>query len=278
MTASRGNSKLSHQDSQMVVASYITFLGCATLVYNVLSDGLSSLLTLSAGLQVLAFVLLVLKVHGQSSFSGISTRMLGMYILTLVLRLSSTLTMNGYLPADSTGDWAYQCLEICSLGLATWLLQEVLNARRSTFAGAAQDDQDNVPGLVWIAVGCACLALKFHAELNHNLIFDQIWACACYLETVAMLPQLWMMTKAGGEVEALTSHFIALTTLARVFSLWFWYLAFEDGIGWNGNYSEMLIIGAHIVQLVLACDFLMLYLKSFGKRIPLGTAKDSQWI
>merc|ERR1719421_2600433 len=101
------------------------------LVYNILSDGLSSLLTLSAGLQALAFVLLVLKVHGQSSFSGISARMLGMYVVTLILRLSSTLTLNGYLPADATGDWAYQCLELCSLGLAAWLLQNVLSSRRS---------------------------------------------------------------------------------------------------------------------------------------------------
>merc|ERR1719158_1053294 len=138
------------QDQQMIIVSYATFLGCALVVYYVLSDGLSSLLTLSAGLQALAFVLLVLKVHGLASYSGISARMLGMYMVTLILRLASTLTMNGYLPADATGDWAYQCLELCSLGLATWLLQEVLRVRRTTFAGAAQDDQDSMPGLMYI--------------------------------------------------------------------------------------------------------------------------------
>jgi len=277
MTASHGNSKVSHQDSQMVVASYITFLACATVVYNVLSDGLSSLLTLSAGLQALSFVLLVLKVQGQSNVSGISARMLGMYILTLTLRLTSTLTLNGYLPADATGDWAYQCLELASLGLATWLLQRVMHARRVTFAGAAQEDQDSMPWLTGIAFACGFLALIFHADLNHNVVFDQIWACACYVETAAMLPQLWMMSKAGGEVEALTSHFIALTTLARFFSLYFWYLAFEDGIGLYGNYSEMAIMGAHLIQLVLSCDFLLLYVKSFGKRVPIGET-TSQWI
>lgn len=266
------------QQLQIVAVPYFTFLGGATLVYNVLSDGLSSLLTLSAGLQALAFVLLVLKVHGESSFSGISTRMLGMYIATLILRLASTLTLNGYLPADATGDWAYQCLELGSLGLATWLLQEVLRARRTTFAGAAQDDQDSMPGLLYVALACGCLAVFFHANLNHHKTFDQIWAWACYLETAAMLPQLWMMSKAGGEVEALTSHFIALTTLARIFSLWFWYLAFEDGIGLFGNYSEMVVIGAHLLQLLLACDFLILYLKSFGKRVPIGESMKSQWI
>merc|ERR1719487_1738497 len=110
---------------ELVTASYTAFAAGATLVYYVLSDGLSSLLTLSAGLQALAFILLVLKVKGQSSVSGISSSMLAMYTVTLIMRLSSTLWLNGYLPADSTGDWAFQCLELLSLGLGAWLLQYV---------------------------------------------------------------------------------------------------------------------------------------------------------
>jgi len=261
----------------MVAGSYVLFLCCATVVYNVLSDGLSSLLTLSAGLLALAFMLLVLKVHGQSNVSGISTSMLAMYTCTLILRLSSTLWLNGYLPADSTGDWAFQCLELLSLGAAGWLLHHATKMRRMTFGGAAQEEQDTMPGLPWIVLGCVVFALFFHADLNHDPVFDFIWACGCYLETVSMLPQLWMMARAGGEVEALTSHFIALTTVARFFSMSFWYLAFEDGIGLYGNYSEMMIIAAHILQLVLACDFLAMYVKSFGKRVPIGEVA-SQWI
>merc|ERR1719478_450733 len=146
-----------------------------------------------------------------------------------------------------------------------------------TFGGAAQEEQDTMPGLQWIVLGCVLLAWCFHADLNHDPIFDFIWACGCYLETVSMLPQLWMMAQAGGEVEALTSHFIALITAARFFSLSFWYLAFEDGIGMYGNYSEMAIIAAHLVQLLLACDFLAVYVQSFGKRVPIGEV-SSQWI
>jgi len=261
----------------MVAASYVLFLCCAALVYNALSDGLSSLLTLSAGLLALAFMLLVLKVHGQSNVSGISTSMLAMYACTLILRLSSTLWLNGYLPADSTGDGAFQCLELLSLGAAGWLLHHITKVRSVTFEGAAQEEQDAMPGLPWIVLGCGLFALCFHADLNHNPCFDFIWACSCYLETVSMLPQLWMMGRAGGEVEALTSHFIALTAAARLFSLCFWYLAFEDGIGFYGNYSEMMIIGAHVLQLVLACDFLFMYVKSFGKRVQIGEV-GSQWI
>merc|ERR1719263_1977154 len=134
-----------------------------------------------------------------------------------------------------------------------------------------------MPGLLCITLMCAALAVSLHATLNQNKIFDILWAFACYVETAAMLPQLWMMSCAGGEVESLTSHFVALTTVARFFSLYFWYLAFEDGIGLYGNYSEMMIIAAHVLQLVLAFDFLVMYVKSFGQRVPIGEVA-SQWI
>lgn len=271
-------SKSSRYDNKMVAASYGAFVVVAYIVYMVLSDGLSSLLTLSAGLQALAFLFLCLKVKGQTSVSGISATMLAMYSVTLCLRLSSTVWLNGYLPADSTGDWMFQCIEITSLCLAVWLLQWVVHVRRVTLEGVAQEEtQDNMPGVPYVFLVCGVLALLFHPGLNHNYIFDIIWCYSCYLETGAMLPQLWMMAKAGGEVEALTSHFIALTTLARFLSLYFWFLAFRDGIGIFGNYSEMMVIAAHLVQLVFSCDFLMLYVKSFGQRVPLGEI-SSQWI
>merc|ERR1719487_3251821 len=94
---------------------------------------------------------------------------------------------------------------------------------------------------------CVVLAMSFHSDMNDDPIFDMIWAFACYLETVAILPQLWMMSKAGGEVEALTGHFIALTTLARVCSAYFWYLAFEEE-----SLGCLMILGAHIFQLIMS--------------------------
>ena len=40
-----------------------------------------------------------------------------------------------------------------------------------------------------------------HADLNRSFLYDTIWAASTNLDTVAMLPQLWMMTRIGGEVE-----------------------------------------------------------------------------
>merc|ERR1719387_1262878 len=134
--------------------------------------------------------------------------------MTLLFRLTSTLWKVGYLPADATGDWAYQCLELSSFGLAVWLYRRVKHTRRVRF---------------------------------------------------------------GSEAEALTSHFIALTTLSRVFSLYFWYNVFEGYFYFRFYFPGGAIIGAHVLQLILACDFLFLYARSFGKRETLGTIQ-SQWL
>jgi len=250
------------------------------VVYYAFSDGLSSILTLSAGLQTLGFLLLAIKVWYHGGVSGISTKMLGLLVMALALRLSNTLQFQGYLPVDSTGDGPFQCLEILSLGIASGLLFKVMRTRRMTMGGSAQQDQDSMPGLHYIVLACLCVAALAHNDLScvkceedddSNPFYDIVWAFACNLEAAAIAPQLWMMSKAGGEVEALTGHFIMLTTLARFLSLSFWYLDCRDFVlsfFQHGAYHpELVIIAAHVLQLILSCDFLVLYFKSFGKNV-----------
>merc|ERR1719146_221661 len=101
-----------------------------------------------------------------------------------------------------------------------------------------------MPGLPYIILACVAISIFFHANLNQYPFFDTIWACACYLETAAMLPQLWMFSHVGVDTEAMTSHFVALTALARACSLFFWFLAFEPRImpPSFAHSSEMVII------------------------------------
>ena len=63
---------------------------------------------LSSFCMLWAFLLLTIKVEGQNSAVGVSSRMLEMWLLTLFIRLSSTLIKRGYLPEDKSGDYLYQ--------------------------------------------------------------------------------------------------------------------------------------------------------------------------
>merc|ERR1719379_1611038 len=183
-----------------VTLSYLVFFVGAVTLYNALSAGFSSILTLSAGLQCLGFVLLAMKVQNQRAAPGLSGKTLIMYAATLCFRLSSTVHLNGYLPVDQTGDWAYQAVEVCSLILVAYLMHCILVSHRTTH----QETQDSFPLSIQSAVmGCFILAVIVHPNLNRWPLFDILWTTGCYLETLAMLPQLWMLSKIG-EVEALT--------------------------------------------------------------------------
>merc|ERR1719327_616199 len=254
-----------------VILSYIVFSVGAITLYNALSAGFSSFLTLSAGLQCLGFVLLTLKVQSQRATTGLSGKMLVMYAMTLCFRLSSTVWLNGYLPVDRTGDWAYQAIEICCLSLVAYLMRCVFVTHRATY----QEQHDSLPvKLQHLVLGCFIFAVVVHPHLDRRELFDILWTTGCYLETLAMLPQLWMLSMIG-EVEALTSHFVVLSALARVCSLIFWYRGFAELRPAHGgfNFPGWGIMGAHVMQLLLSCDFVFLYLRNYGRsRMALPTS------
>jgi len=245
-----------------VILTYVIFFMGAVTLYNALSAGFSAFLTLGAGFQCLGFVLLAMKVENQRATTGLSGKTLAMYALTLCFRLSSTLHLNGYLPVDQTGDWAYQAIEICSLALVGYLMRCTFVTHRATY----QEQHDSFPlTLQNMLMGCFILAVMIHPNLDRWTFFDIMWTTGCYLETLSMLPQLWMLSKIG-EVEALASHFVVLSVLSRVCSLIFWYRGFAELAPAHGgfNFSGWGVMGAHVAQLLLSCDFVFLYLKSFN--------------
>merc|ERR1719443_877498 len=180
-------------DSKVILCYLVFFVGAVTL-HQALSAGFSSFLTLCAGLQCLGFVLLTLKVQNQRATTGLSGKTLVMYAVTLCFRLSSTLHLNGYLPVDQTGDWAYQAIEICCLALTAYLMRCTFVTNRSTY----QEQHDSFPITIQqMVMGCFVLAVVIHPNLDRWTFFDITWTTGCYLETISMLPQLWMLSKIG---------------------------------------------------------------------------------
>jgi len=266
--------------------SYFVFLMCVGVVLRHFSDrDFSTVLTLGAGVQCLAFYLLLQKVKRQRSVAGISSKMLEMYVLVILLRLSSTLIKQGYLPVDRSGDYVYQAADIVSLFLVFQLLWCCHKTHKVTF----QADQDSLE--IWRAVPVLLiLAVCLHGNLNKSAFFDTTWTLGMYLDTIAMLPQYFMLVKNGGEVEALTSHFVALVVLSRACSFAFWYYGHKELAPRPGknaglinnttglNIAGWLIVACHSVQLLLSADFMYHYVSSaMGKVkmiLPAGQTCD----
>jgi len=264
--ASRASSKKSLTTS--VGAGYFLFFLAMTVVYHKFSDGgWSSILTASAGVQCLGFLMLTLKVMAQRSVSGLSCRTLEIYALALTLKLMSTTTCDGYIPVDRSGDHIYQFADALSLLLVAHLLWCARSTHASTYQAVA--DKFSILPLV---LPCFVAAMFIHNDLNNWPLFDKIWYASLNLDAVAMIPQLWLMTKESS-VEGMTSHFVALLTASRVFSFIFWFHGYAElaHSADDLNISGKWIVGAHFLQLLVAADFMYYYIKAcaFGHRLML---------
>lgn len=252
--------------SQQVLVAYGLFLLSAGAVWHLVADGaFSSILTLSVMIQCLSLALLGLQIVSSGSAAGISARGLMLDGLALCCRLSSTLWLNGYLPVDATGDHIFQIIDICSLAIIGWLLFQVLSEKTATY----QAEEDSLP-IAPMAVGAAFLAAMLHGNMNGRPIFDTLWMTGLFVSTIAVLPQLWLITRTGGRVEALTSHHIAAMAASRALSGIFMWHARDDitCIPWmmGFNHAIWAILGAHLLHMILLGDFAYYYIKAITEK------------
>lgn len=259
--AKSGN-KGSNMPSSQVLAAYGLFILGAGAIWHLVADGeFSSILTMSVMLQCLAVALLGLQVLSTGSASGISAKALMMDGLGLCCRLSSTVWLNGYLPVDASGDYVFQAIDICSLCMVGWLLYNVAVERQSTY----QAQEDSLP-IGPMVVGSFVLAALLHGNMNSRPIFDTFWMAGLFISTVAVLPQLWLITRTGGKVEALTSHHIAAMAASRALSGIFMWHARGDitCIPWitGWNHAIWAILGSHLLHMILLSDFAYVYVKA----------------
>jgi len=96
--------------------------------------------------------------------------------------------------------------------------------------------------------------------LNHDFtVMEVLWTFSIYLEAVAILPQLFMISKTG-EAETITSHYLfALGSYRGLYILNWVYRYYYEG------FYDIIAIVAGIVQTVLYCDFFYLYVTKVMK-------------
>jgi len=231
----------------------------------------SAMLTLSAAVQCLGFCLLRLKVRKQRNVSGISSRALQLYVVTYLARLNSTLRYNGYLPVDRSGDWVYQTCDVAALLVVLSLLVDI----HKTHVNSYEREHDKCDIFLFL-VASFVMAVLVHPQLNNSQVPDITWTLALYVESIAMVPQLYMMTKKGGEVETLASHYIACIFFARLLMLSFWWSSYVELQPKESEYNfpGYVVIGAQLMQVVIFGDFMWLYFRHIymQRRLVLPTS------
>ncbi|KAJ8037411.1 ER lumen protein-retaining receptor 2 [Holothuria leucospilota] len=91
--------------------------------------------------------------------------------------------------------------------------------------------------------------------VNHDFTpLEILWTFSIYLESIAILPQLFMISKTG-EAETITSHYLFALGAYRALYLVNWvYRYYFEG------FFDLIAIVAGCVQTILYCDFFYLYI------------------
>lgn len=193
-------------------------------------------------LHLLSFLLLWRKIQSQKSCAGISLRSLELYLLVFVTR---------YLDLFFYFISLYNsCMKVFYICATAGLIYLVRVRFKATYDRA--HDVFRYEFLVLIA---AVLALVLNEDIYSPT--EVLWTFSIYLEAVAIVPQLWLLQQTK-EVETLTADYVGTLGLYRFFYIlnWIYRYFYVDG------YSMWIVWIAGVVQTIIYCDFLYLYIKS----------------
>jgi len=271
-----GKKSLALQALNQNVYMWAGFFTASLFVYFLLSGGdFSFLMTYGAMARMFGFGILNVKTFRSQRASGVSVKTLQLYCLVFFFRLTSIIRHEGYLPYDKSGDWLYHFIEIMALVFTASALYGCMGP----FKGTYQRDLDtfgeyNVPpgmGAIYLAVPIAVVAIFIHPNLNSDFLSDTAWTYAMYLESTALMPQLYMFQKqASGVVELLTAHFVAALGFGRLMEFFFWVYSYHELANSAGSrLPGYLALFSQFVQLVLMVDFFWYYYMAVKNATPL---------
>ncbi|XP_053212082.1 ER lumen protein-retaining receptor-like [Panonychus citri] len=187
---------------------------------------------------LLAIIILLLKIWKTRSCSGISGKSQLLFTAVYTTR---------YLDLFTNFISLYNSvMKVVFLGTSYATIYLIYLKFKATY-----DRNHDTFRVEFLLAPCALLALV----LNHEFSFLEIlWTFSIYLEAVAILPQLFMVSKTG-EAETITSHYLFCLGSYRALYIfnWIYRYYFED-------FKDLIPVIAGIVQTVLYCDFFYLYI------------------
>lgn len=224
-----------------ILVVYAAGLMFMPLVYHALSDKeFSAVLTFAALLNFCGFTFLALHQqawHGSTISVSLSSNALDVYLAGLIAKLSSTLWLGGYLPIDRTGDFLYQTADLFSLALVWHLRQHAPKL-------------EGAPDARTVIICAIMLAVWVHPSMNNHLFFDIAWMTGLYLETAALMPQIFLDARPK-----VSSHGVLALLCSKALAGFFWYHGFEDVAPDFGiNYPGWGILASYAIQLLLLVD------------------------
>lgn len=196
-----------------------------------------------------AIIILLLKIWKTRSCAGISGRSQVLFALVFITRYLDLFT--NFISVYNTA----MKLFFLTSSLGTVYLMYVKFK-------ATYDSNHDTFRIEFLLIPSAILALLLNHEYS---VMEILWTFSIYLESVAILPQLFMVSKTG-EAESITSHYLFALGSYRALYIFNWVFRF-----YGEGFYDIIAIVAGCVQTILYCDFFYLYITKVlkGKKLQL---------
>jgi ER lumen protein retaining receptor len=198
---------------------------------------------------VLAIIILLLKIWKMRSCTGISGKSQVLFAVVYTTRYLDLFTSFVSL-YNSFMKVLFLAASYATIYLIYSKFKATYNRNNDTFR------------IEFLLVPTALLALV----VNHEFaVLEILWTMSIYLEAVAILPQLFMISKTG-EAETITSHYLFALGLYRTFYIFNWIYRY-----YSEDFLDPIAVVAGCIQTILYCDFFYLYITKVwrGKKFAL---------
>jgi len=198
---------------------------------------------------LLAIIILVLKIWKTRSCAGISGKSQLLFALVYTTRYLDLVT--NFVSLYNT------TMKLVFIGASYATLYLMYSKFKATY-----DHNHDTFRIEFLVIPIVLLSLVVNHEFS---VLEILWTFSIYLESVAILPQLFLVSKTG-EAESITSHYLFALGSYRCLYIFNWlYRYYAEG------YYDLIAIIAGVVQTVLYCDFFYLYITKVlkGKKLQL---------
>ncbi|XP_051904488.1 ER lumen protein-retaining receptor 3-like [Hippocampus zosterae] len=186
---------------------------------------------------LLAIIILLIKIYRSRSCAGISGKSQVLFALVFTTRYLDLFTI--FISPYNT------VMKVVFLALSYATVYMIYMRHRGTYD--SENDSFRVEFLLVPVIGLSLLENYAFTPL------EVLWTFSIFLESVAIMPQLFMITKTG-EAESITTHYLFFLGLYRALYIanWLWRYHTE-------NFFDHIAVVAGVVQTIFYCDFFYLY-------------------
>jgi len=200
--------------------------------------------TIFAYLSDCCIFILFYKIRKEQNSRGISLKSLYLYAIVFVSR---------YLDIPHNiiyGNWYLVIMKLIFLSSTFYVIYLMRHPFRKTYSR----DEDTFP-IIYLIIPSCILAIIFNQGYT---VFEISWAFSLFLETLCIIPQIWLVRNSEGVVEGITSHYIICLGGYRAFYVINWFYRYFT----EPDYRQWLIWICGIIQTLLYSDLFYYYITS----------------